>query len=81
MLFSYTVHLQLWLVLPLTVTARVGGSSNSTFHRGYDFSIVFPQDCYANQKGTAYKLLLQNLITILLLLTNNLQEYSKAITH
>lgn len=57
------------------------GSSNSTFHKGYDFSIVFPHDCLANQKGTAFKLLLQNLIPILLLLTNNLQEYSKAITH
>lgn len=64
----------------VTVTAEVGGSSNSTFHRGYDFSIVFPHDRYANQKGTAYILLLQNLITVLLLLPNNLQEYSKAMT-
>lgn len=62
-------------------SSQCWGSSNSTFHRGYDFSIVFPHELFANQKGTAYELLLQNLITVLLLLMNNLQEYSKAITH
>lgn len=53
MIFSCSVQLQLWLLLLPPETAEVGGNSNPTLHRGYEISIVFVRDLYANQMDTS----------------------------
>lgn len=81
MILSRSVQLQLRLLLFLTEIAEVGDNSNSTLHREYEFSIVFPHDLYANQKDTSLRTAATEFHHRLLLLANNCQEYREAVAH
>lgn len=81
MILSCSIQLQLRLLLFLTEIAKVGDNSNSTLHREYEFSIVFPHDLYANQKDTSLRTAATEFHHRLLLLANNCQEYCEAVAH